>query len=126
MEEAVKILLVEDNDADAEYIKELLEDHIQRNEFELSRASSIKESSELLRNEKYDILLLDLGLPDSRGDSTISKIKSVAGGTPLFVLTGSVLKRDELRHCIIDSQEYIVKDFLDKDSLIHIIQSVNK
>ncbi len=66
---ATKILLVEDNPGDARLIREMLAE-AGGDSFELEWASHLSDGLECLSAGKVDLVLLDLGLPDSRGIDT--------------------------------------------------------
>lgn len=81
------VLLVEDNDGDAD----LVAFHLRRTAWyptSLSRAGSLDAARSLLDRETFDIVLVDLGLPDSDGLDTLREVRLAASGTPLVVLTG--------------------------------------
>ncbi len=74
-----KVLLVEDNRAEADLIEELLlETNVARawpQKLCVSRADRLSKAQQLLLNEKFDVILLDLSLPDSQDLTTIVKIQ---------------------------------------------------
>ena len=86
-----KVLLVEDNGAEAELIEEfLLETNVARSlsqRISVSRADRLSKAQHLLLQEKFDVILLDLSLPDSQDLSTIVKIQEYSINTPIVVLT---------------------------------------
>jgi CheY-like chemotaxis protein len=74
MKNDFNLLLVEDNQGDERLIRELLgEQHLIR--FNIGLASSLKESESKIPENKFDIILLDLGLPDSSGLETLINLK---------------------------------------------------
>lgn len=83
----MSVLLVEDNDGDAD----LVAFHLRRTAWyptSLSRAGSLDAARSLLERETFDIVLVDLGLPDSDGLDTLRRVRSAAADTPVVVLTG--------------------------------------
>jgi CheY-like chemotaxis protein len=52
-------------------------------------ASDLAEARDLLANERFDVVLTDLGLPDSQGPETVEAIVHAARGVPVVVLSGS-------------------------------------
>jgi len=84
---ASSILHVEDNPGDVRIVQELLTEA--RAPFELSCADRLATTFDLLSREDFDLLLLDLELPDSRGLNTLERVHSQAPGTPIVLLTGS-------------------------------------
>ncbi|MBI4816914.1 MAG: response regulator [Deltaproteobacteria bacterium] len=107
------ILIVEDNAADAGMISELLE--TSRVSAEIATTVSAAEAS-LFRHE-YEVVLLDLGLPDASGAIAARRVLEAARGTPVVVLTG--LSDDQVaRECMeLGAQDFLKKDELAETSL---------
>ena len=70
----VKILLVEDNPGDVLIFREHL--RFSGIEFELTESTSLKDAISKISQQDFDVILLDLGLPDSIGIETLKKTKS--------------------------------------------------
>jgi PAS domain S-box-containing protein len=105
----VKILLVEDNPGDARLIRVYLtEAGIPA--LELVHAGRLDESLSLVRETDFDIVLLDLSLPDASGLEGLSKMREAATTHPIVVLTGlndEVVALEALRK---GAQDYLIKD----------------
>ena len=84
--EACHLLIVEDDPDDIYLIKELLRDESKRYTF--STCASLAECFEELEQHKYDLVLLDLGLPDSSGLATLDSLVAQQTFVPIVVLTG--------------------------------------
>ena len=69
----LNILLVDDNPADCRLAKLTLVKSLQAIEFTVETAGSLAEGLELLGNKRFDLVLLDLGLPDSKGIETVDQ-----------------------------------------------------
>jgi PAS domain S-box-containing protein len=69
----LKVLLVEDNLKDAELFKELLSE-ARATRFETSHVQRLDKTLELLRQDTFDVILLDLSLPDSQGLQTLESV----------------------------------------------------
>jgi CheY-like chemotaxis protein len=83
----VKILLVEDNPGDARLVMESLKDtDVCR--FELTHVEKFSEAVDTLKKEEYQLILLDLTLPDSNGVETFEKMHREFPKIPIVVLTG--------------------------------------
>jgi signal transduction histidine kinase len=106
--EAVKILLVEDSLSDAVLLQEsLTEDGA--GEFVITHAESWKEAVARLSNQRFDVLLLDLSLPDITGRDTFVRARAEAPLLPIVVLTGvadEAVGLEAVRHGI---QDYLIK-----------------
>ncbi len=107
----MNILIIDDNRAD----RRLLSIHLQTiygNQLNTVEANSLKETNALIEKENWDIIFLDLGLPDSSGIQTVESIISSVPTIPVVVLTGNdniTLARKALR---IGAADFIEKDHL--------------
>ena len=77
---------------------------------------------ELLSHPEYDAILLDLGLPDSYGLSTLRKIQQLKVMSAVIVLTGLDDEETALLALKEGAQDYIVKDKLNSENIIHSIK----
>lgn len=80
------ILLIEDDAGDALLLKEMLEQ--QKCKASIVVAQRLSEGINYLRQNRYDVVLLDLNLPDSHGLSTVTRLLEASSSTPIVVLTG--------------------------------------
>ncbi|MDM8536448.1 response regulator [Desulfobacterales bacterium HSG17] len=115
-EKSVKILLIEDNPGDARLIREQLSEKGTAS-FDMNITPMLSEGLEALSMEKYDVILLDLGLPDSSGLDSLLRTHSSAPNVAIIVLTG--FDDDELAVKAVQqgAQDYLVKDLITPDSL---------
>ena len=108
----IRILLVEDNPADSRMLCEILaETGIRRSGVEC--VTSLGDALARLDGQKrYDLILLDLTLPDSKGLETIRRCRAGMPGLPIIVLTGldEALGIQAIRS---GAQEYLVKGDVD-------------
>ena len=105
---AVRILLVEDSPSDAALLQESLFEH-GAGVFDFTHAESWKEAAAHLRNQRFDVLLLDLSLPDTTGCDTFVQARAEAPHLPIVVLTGEAdeaVGLEAVRHGI---QDYLIK-----------------
>lgn len=105
--ESRKFLLVEDNQALVESLKQFLSEYV------MDVASSAEQALEKLSvGENYACIIMDLGLPDSSGNELIKteKFKALAGKTPIVIYTGRELSREESRDLEMLSKRIILKD----------------
>ncbi len=113
----MKILLIEDNPADARLIQQMLNPGPQRL-FDLATVPDLRLGLAALRERSCDVLLLDLGLPDSQGLETLAKAQeATADWLPVIVLTGmddDVLAVEALRQ---GAQDFLVKTGLTAELL---------
>jgi PAS domain S-box-containing protein len=113
----MKILLIEDNPADARLIQEMLKP-APEGLFELAIVAGLRLGLAALRERSWDVLLLDLGLPDSQGLETLAKaLETRADWLPVIVLTGlddEVLGVEAVRQ---GAQDFLVKTGLTAELL---------
>lgn len=111
------LLLVEDNPADADLIKEYLAED-QSSLYKVTGARTLKSARELLELENFDIVLLDLSLPDSSGLDTVRSLLSDYPQIVLVVLTGLKDQQIALQSVRFGAQDYLEKDQL-TPTLLH-------
>jgi PAS domain S-box-containing protein len=104
----IEILLVEDSPSDALLLQEsLLEAGL--GEFDFTHVECWADAAQCLRDREFDVLLLDLSLPDVAGQETFLRARAEAPHLPIMVLTGTgneALGLEAVRHGI---QDYLVK-----------------
>lgn len=107
-----KVLLIEDNPGDALLIREMLNE-VKNSQFEVKHAKKLSEGLNHLQNNIFDVILLDLALPDSRGIETFNITNERASQMPIIILTG--LSDEELAINAVGkgAQDYLVKGEVD-------------
>lgn len=83
----IRTLLVEDDPGDTMLLRRYLARSI-TTRFEVNVATRLAEAVERLGEETFDVVVLDLSLPDSHGLQTLSRIREAAPDTALVVMTG--------------------------------------
>src|SRR5260221_7683485 len=116
----IRLLLVEDNPGDALLLQEALRE---KEAFPclLERVENLRDGLDRLSKEEWNLVLLDLFLPDSSGLSTLSSILEVAPHIPVIVLTGLNDKETAMRSLQEGAQDFLLKDGLDGAVLRHSI-----
>jgi PAS domain S-box-containing protein len=109
-DEFVWILLIEDNPADADLVREYLEvDGMARN-LQLTHVSTFGDGLDLVRAQRFDAILTDFNLPDGAGIPMLQELRRAAPDTPIVVITGESqdmgLALEALRH---GAQDYLIK-----------------
>jgi two-component system, cell cycle sensor histidine kinase and response regulator CckA len=112
----MKSLLVEDNAADARLIRELLRDS-PGDGVQLEHATRLDSALAQIRQERFDIVLLDLDLPDSQGLATLTRTQQADSGLPIVVLTGQDDRAFAVEAVRAGAQDYLVKGRFDGDLL---------
>ena len=106
--DVIRILLVEDSPSDADILQGSLR-QTHAGKFEFSWVESLEDGLARLGQETYDVLLLDLNLPDSSGPETFRRAQNAAPGMPVVVLTGSHDEAIGLAAVREGVQEYLIK-----------------
>lgn len=113
----MKILLVEDNPGDVRLLQEFLWD-VTSVKLQLKQAQELEEALHFLEQERFDVILLDLLLPDSEGLETFLKIHHQAPAIPIIVLTGFDDDTLATRAMQEGAQDYLVKGQVNGDLLV--------
>jgi DNA-binding response OmpR family regulator len=113
---AIAILLVEDNAGDVRLLQEFLRE-VASAHFELIQADRLDEAIACLANNRFDIVLLDLSLPDSQGLDTFLELHRRAPGLPIIVLTGLDDETLAMRAMHEGAQDYLIKGQVDGNLL---------
>lgn len=88
-EKIIKILLVDDDQADRKLVELALKHSVQQTlKFEVEFAETLAGGLELLKDSSFDLVMLDLGLPDSNGLETVKTVRQTCPDIPIIVLTG--------------------------------------
>jgi len=106
--EILHILIVEDNQADVDLIRETLPD-TGLVSFQVESVSRLSEALARLKNEGIDLVLLDLGLPDSQGLGTFHKLREAATDIPVIILTGNDDQQASIAAVRDGAQDYLIK-----------------
>lgn len=118
----LQILLIEDNPADASMITSLLT-QARGWEFALTWATDLSRGLERLRETRFDVLLLDLGLPESSGLATVQRLFAQAQPVPtLIVLSGLTDEEIAIMALRAGAQDYLVKGQVDSALLVRAIR----
>jgi DNA-binding response OmpR family regulator len=102
-----KILVVEDDPAHLLG----LEDNLKFAGYEVSTARSGRRALELLRQEKFDLVVLDIMLPYMDGFEVCRRLRRSHDETPIIMLTAKVQERDRVQGLDLGADDYITKPF---------------
>ena len=118
-----RVLVVED---DGE-IRTLLKNYLQENGFEVVEAKDGRVASQLIEEEHYDIILMDMMLPYKSGDILIQELRDCKNKeksrTPVIVLSAKTMKDTRLEVLRMGADDYIIKPF-DLDEVLVRIEVV--
>jgi len=118
--EPIRILMVEDDDVEAMLMQKMLSRSVP-GALQIRRTDRLSAALLELGRGDVDLILMDLGLPDSQGIDTFIRIRAEADGTPIIILSG--LDNEDLATQTVQqgAQDYIVKGQADGASLARAI-----
>ena len=111
-DKVVNILLVEDNPGDIRLVEEMLRKNATDN-YNISSTDSLEGAFRSLSAKNFDIVILDLNLPDSQGYDTFQKVYDKVPNIPIVLLTGindNLLGEKAVK---TGAQDYLIKNQLD-------------
>src|ERR1700755_1483956 len=105
-----KLLVIEDNEGDFLLIEHFLSEEILSPQ--ITHVKTLKQAKELLTGQHtpFDIVLLDLSLPDSDGEQLIVEIVALCPESPVIVLTGYADIEFGIRSLSLGIFDYLLKE----------------
>lgn len=104
---AYRILLLEDDTG----LAEGLDWALRRKEYEVQTTGSVREAMDLLDRERYDLLLLDVSLPDGTGFEVCRRVRGRQDTVPIIFLTAADEEVNVIRGLEGGGDDYITKPF---------------
>jgi PAS domain S-box-containing protein len=120
-EQCITILLIEDNPGDVRLLKELLCE-VTSVQFELEAVDRLSHGLQRLGEQNFDVILLDLTLPDSQTLDTFVKLYNYVPEVPIVVITGLNDETLAVRAVQEGAQDYLVKGQVSSDLLVRSIR----
>ncbi len=111
----VRILLFDDNAADADLVAEYLD--LSKLKFEIVTAKRLADGLKLIKDQQFDVVLLDLSLPDSSGIDTLKSVTAESEKEAIIILTGADDESLSLEALQYGAQDYLFKDRLSGEVL---------
>lgn len=120
MPKPLRVLLIEDNLDDVVLVRQTLRDAAPHDS-EIESATRLEDGLRLLKEQSFDIVLLDLTLPDSFGIETYDRLHSLSD-VPVVVLSGDT--NDEVALVALErgAQDYLVKGTVSGDLLVRMLR----
>ena len=119
----INILLVEDNPSDARLFQERLKEVSSEAQFGLTHVEKLRDALKTLEKSSFDVILLDLGLPDSMGLDGFTHINKQISSIPIIVITGTYEDEKLAVQAVKEgAQDYLFKDQLDGNLLVRSIR----
>ena len=103
----MRILLIEDEASLARNIEMMLT----REGFNVYATNSGEEGLDLCKIYDYDIVLLDLNLPDMPGHEVLTKLRTAKVSTPVLILSGTTERDSKVRALRVGADDYLTKPF---------------
>jgi PAS domain S-box-containing protein len=119
-ENRLQVLLIEDNPGDVRLIREMLAE-AGTSDIGIESAESLSAGLEILTTGGLDVILLDLGLPDSQGLATLGRLYARVPDIPIVVLTGHGDEAVAIEAVKQGAQDYLVKGEVDEKLLVRSI-----
>ena len=122
---ALNILVIEDNTGDfilvETYLKELIPAAI------ITQNKYVAEADASLKTTQYDLIFLDLTLPDSEDRNSVENVINLAADTPIIVLTGLNDKQVGIESLKLGAMDYLVKYEVNQATLLKsIVYSIER
>jgi diguanylate cyclase (GGDEF)-like protein/PAS domain S-box-containing protein len=115
------ILLIEDNRGDARLIREMLnEQSLHSTELKVAESMSAAQADLAIHN--FDIILLDVGLPDAQGLEAVKRARASAPHVPLVVVSGLDDESLALQALQEGAQDYLIKGQIEPRGLLRTLR----
>jgi PAS domain S-box-containing protein/putative nucleotidyltransferase with HDIG domain len=120
-QEIINVLIVEDNEEHANIFGLYLE-HSRTHNFHVKKASNLSSAIEEIKGNNFDLILLDLTLPESQGIDTFYQINQHSKNIPIVVLSGVDDELIAVEAVRGGAQDYLVKGHADQQLIIRSIR----
>ncbi len=121
MQKRFKVLLVEDNPGDAFLIQEQFK-AAKSYVYQLTHVEYLAQAISDLAQDSYDVILLDLSLPDSRGLETLKTLKEHSLAIPIVILSGINDEELAIQAVRQGAQDYLVKGQVQGEILVQALR----
>jgi DNA-binding response OmpR family regulator len=118
----VKLLIVEDDDR----IREILVKYMKNENFEIDEAPDGMKAMKLLDDDKYDLVVMDVMLPDIDGWSILKHIREKDSEMPVIMLTARSEEEDRLFGFELGADDYVTKPFSAKELVARVKVQLKK
>lgn len=117
----MNVLVIEDDPSVRTLVRAVLEKH----DYEVDFAETASKGEELARDDSFDIIILDLGLPDGNGFDVAKKMRDEGVTTPILVLSAEHETDIKVKCLRTGADDYVTKPF-DTEELIARIEAVSR
>ncbi|MGD0948879.1 MAG: response regulator [Candidatus Binatia bacterium] len=120
-DEHIQLLLVEDEPTQALLVRESFAEAASI-KVELTHVERLSEALDSVSTGRFDVVLLDLGLPDSEGLDSLLRLHQRAPAVPILALTALDDERLAVKAVQEGAQDYLVKGRVDGDLLVRAVR----
>jgi DNA-binding response OmpR family regulator len=112
----VQLLIVEDNLR----LQQLLADALRRASYEVDTVATVAELLNSIAVAQYELIIVDLGLPDGDGLGAIRTLRSMGHATPILIMTARASIGDRVSGLDSGADDYLIKPFNDAELLARV------
>ena len=116
-----KILIIEDDNA----INQVIADTLGKNDFDCTSAYSGTEGLMCIKQESYDLILLDLMLPGKSGEYVLKELREITQ-TPVIVISAKDELDNKVELLMSGAEDYVTKPFQMKELIARIYVQLRK
>lgn len=120
MAEKKQILIVEDDS----FLQGLIANKLEKNDFETITSSTGEEAMTEIATKKFDLLLLDLMLPDISGFEIMKNMKDMTKKIPIIVFSNLSGDKDIKKAMDLGAKEYLIKSNFTLDELVEKVKQI--
>ena len=117
----IKLLLVEDNSGDARLMREMLAES-DTTQFEVTHVKRLDEALRQFDSSDFNVMLLDLWLPDGEGLDTVARALAAVSNAPIVVMTTHDDESLAVKAVQSGAQDYLVKGQVDTRGLVRTLR----
>ncbi|MDD1677536.1 MAG: hybrid sensor histidine kinase/response regulator [Methanomicrobiales archaeon] len=121
MQEMVRVLLIEDDPVFVRYVQEMFQE-LPQNHFSLQHADRLSKGLDQIKGKTFDVVLLDLMLPDSERLETVRRVVRHAPQVPIVILTTLRDEQTGVTAVQIGAQDFLVKAEVNSELLSRAIR----
>lgn len=116
-----KILVVDDE----KEIADLIEIYLMSQDYQVTKAHNGNECLELVKNNKYDLILLDVMMPKLDGMETLKRIREMSN-VPVILVTAKTAEKDKVQGLTYGADDYITKPIKSPELLARVKAQIRR
>ncbi len=114
-----RILVIEDDELCIRFVTNVLSS---MDDLQVDSADTLAGALQMLEEDEFDLILLDLHLSDSTGLDTYRRVRQISGDVPLLILTSDTNRQSALEAVASGAQDWLGKNVLNADNLIRCVR----